>query len=73
MKRGAEKQLSKDDNPDDEVEVRRLIYNPYPIYLSVLSRQEVQTGFQVAKESELERRECVLSLLVFAPPCIRAL
>ncbi|KAI0270766.1 hypothetical protein BGY98DRAFT_937424 [Russula aff. rugulosa BPL654] len=38
MKRGAEKQLSKDDNADDEVE-------------------EVQTGFQVAKESELERRE----------------
>ncbi|KAH9992616.1 hypothetical protein BJV77DRAFT_1067629 [Russula vinacea] len=38
MKRGAEKQLSKDDNPDDEVE-------------------EVQSGFQIAKESELARRE----------------
>ncbi|KAI0254045.1 hypothetical protein BJV78DRAFT_1188183 [Lactifluus subvellereus] len=38
MKRGAEKQLSKDDDPDDEVE-------------------EVQTGFQMAKGSELARRE----------------
>ncbi|KAH9957953.1 hypothetical protein BC827DRAFT_632483 [Russula dissimulans] len=38
MKRGAEKQLSKDDNLDDEVE-------------------EVQTGFQVAKESEMAKRE----------------
>ncbi|KAI0246270.1 hypothetical protein BJV78DRAFT_174559 [Lactifluus subvellereus] len=38
MKRGAEKQLSKDDDPDDEV-------------------GEVQTGFQMAKGSELARRE----------------
>jgi hypothetical protein len=33
MKRGAEKQLSKDDNHDDEDEVRRLIQNPYPVCL----------------------------------------
>ncbi|KAI9463596.1 hypothetical protein BJY52DRAFT_923191 [Lactarius psammicola] len=38
MKRGADRQLSKDDNPDDEVE-------------------EVPTGFQMAKESDLARRE----------------
>jgi hypothetical protein len=30
MKRGAEKQLSKDDDPDDEVEVRRVISSTYP-------------------------------------------
>ncbi|KAH9978600.1 hypothetical protein BGW80DRAFT_684921 [Lactifluus volemus] len=38
MKRGAEKQLSKDDDPDDQVE-------------------EVQTGFQLAKDSDLAKRE----------------
>ncbi|KAI0305728.1 hypothetical protein B0F90DRAFT_1666544 [Multifurca ochricompacta] len=38
MKRGAEKQLSKDEDPDDEVE-------------------QVQSGFQIARESELAKRE----------------
>ncbi|KAI0297110.1 hypothetical protein BC826DRAFT_967791 [Russula brevipes] len=56
MKRGAEKQLSKDDDRDDEVEVCRVISNskavpkhdPY---------QETQSGIQIAKESELAKRE----------------
>ncbi|KAH9979165.1 hypothetical protein BJV74DRAFT_131572 [Russula compacta] len=38
MKRGAEKQLSKDDDADDQIE-------------------EVQTGFHIANESELAKRE----------------
>ncbi|KAH9176355.1 hypothetical protein EDB89DRAFT_152122 [Lactarius sanguifluus] len=38
MKRGADRQISKDDDPDDEIE-------------------EVQAGLQMAKESDLARRE----------------
>jgi hypothetical protein len=65
MKRGAEKQLSKDDDRDDEVEVCRVIsdsqavpkHDPY---------QETQSGIQMARESELAKRECVLSSLLFA-------
>ncbi|KAI9442179.1 hypothetical protein H4582DRAFT_2201105 [Lactarius indigo] len=41
MKRGADRQLSKDDDPDNEIE-------------------EVSTGFQMAKESDLARRDAAV-------------
>ncbi|KAH9083478.1 hypothetical protein EDB83DRAFT_2309457 [Lactarius deliciosus] len=44
MKRGADRQISKDDDPDDE----NRAYD---------TKQEVQTGLQMAKESDLARRE----------------
>jgi hypothetical protein len=36
MKRGAEKQLSKDDDPDDQVEVRSVILNFSRVRLSYM-------------------------------------
>jgi hypothetical protein len=58
MKRGADRQLSKDDGPDDELEVHQIIPKSSAL---ITFKQEVQTGFQMAKESDLAKREYALA------------
>ena len=67
MKRGADKQLSKDDDQDDVAEVCAHSYRVRCATMSQYCQQEISTGFQMAKDSDLAKRQCVSSLLSLYP------